>query len=121
MAKASKTELEPARYKKEKEDAGGEPLEKKLWKAADKLRKNMDAAEYITNRSFDDPHFKDMILEYLKKFGETKRKAIDALIMPKLSTVLTDEQKKAKVSNMLSALRMQEKIKITAYATWVLA
>lgn len=23
-----------------------EPLEKKLWKAADKLRKNMDAAEY---------------------------------------------------------------------------
>lgn len=23
-----------------------EPLEKKLWKAADKLRKNIDAAEY---------------------------------------------------------------------------
>jgi type I restriction enzyme M protein len=33
MAKAKKTEQE-------------EPLEKKLWKAADKLRKNMDAAEY---------------------------------------------------------------------------
>lgn len=33
MAKNSKTEQE-------------EPLEKKLWKAADKLRKNMDAAEY---------------------------------------------------------------------------
>jgi type I restriction enzyme M protein len=33
MAKTSKTEQE-------------EPLEKKLWKAADKLRKNMDAAEY---------------------------------------------------------------------------
>lgn len=33
MAKATKTEQE-------------EPLEKKLWKAADKLRKNMDAAEY---------------------------------------------------------------------------
>jgi len=33
MAKAKKTEAE-------------EPLEKKLWKAADKLRKNMDAAEY---------------------------------------------------------------------------
>ncbi|HHT51964.1 MAG TPA: SAM-dependent DNA methyltransferase, partial [Bacteroidales bacterium] len=24
----------------------GEPLEKQLWKAADKLRKNIDAAEY---------------------------------------------------------------------------
>jgi len=33
MAKQTKTEQE-------------EPLEKKLWKAADKLRKNMDAAEY---------------------------------------------------------------------------
>lgn len=33
MAKAKKAELE-------------EPLEKKLWKTADKLRKNMDAAEY---------------------------------------------------------------------------
>ena len=33
MAKTQKQEVE-------------EPLEKKLWKAADKLRKNMDAAEY---------------------------------------------------------------------------
>ena len=33
MTKQTKTEQE-------------EPLEKKLWKAADKLRKNMDAAEY---------------------------------------------------------------------------
>lgn len=32
--------------KKSKENENQEPLEKKLWKAADKLRKNMDAAEY---------------------------------------------------------------------------
>lgn len=32
-----------AKVKKEEQE---EPLEKKLWKAADKLRKNMDAAEY---------------------------------------------------------------------------
>jgi type I restriction enzyme M protein len=31
---------------KEKKEIAEEPLEKKLWKAADKLRKNMDAAEY---------------------------------------------------------------------------
>ncbi|MCG3165047.1 MAG: hypothetical protein POELPBGB_00807 [Bacteroidia bacterium] len=31
---------------KEKKEVAEEPLEKKLWKAADKLRKNMDAAEY---------------------------------------------------------------------------
>ena len=27
-------------------DNTGEPIEKQLWKAADKLRKNIDAAEY---------------------------------------------------------------------------
>ncbi|GIL22127.1 MAG: type I restriction endonuclease subunit M [Bacteroidota bacterium] len=46
MAKKANTEVEPTRKRKTKEEAGGEPLEKKLWKAADKLRKNMDAAEY---------------------------------------------------------------------------
>jgi type I restriction enzyme M protein len=46
-----------------------EPLEKKLWKAADKLRKNMDAAEYkhvalgliflkYISDSFKELHFK---------------------------------------------------------------
>ncbi|MFW9614532.1 MAG: type I restriction-modification system subunit M N-terminal domain-containing protein, partial [Macellibacteroides fermentans] len=29
-----------------KKEVAEEPLEKKLWKAADKLRKNIDAAEY---------------------------------------------------------------------------
>ena len=35
-----------ARTVKENKNQNDEPLEKKLWKAADKLRKNMDAAEY---------------------------------------------------------------------------
>lgn len=30
---------------KKNENSTGEPLEKQLWKAADKLRKNIDAAE----------------------------------------------------------------------------
>ncbi|MBI5634661.1 MAG: SAM-dependent DNA methyltransferase [Nitrospirae bacterium] len=34
------------RIPKEKKNQPEEPLEKKLWKTADKLRKNMDAAEY---------------------------------------------------------------------------
>ncbi|RLE19894.1 MAG: hypothetical protein DRJ08_07730, partial [Acidobacteria bacterium] len=31
---------------KKNEHGTGEPLEKQLWKSADKLRKNIDAAEY---------------------------------------------------------------------------
>jgi len=77
-------------------------------------------AEYMANRSFDDGHFKEMIVEYLKKFGQTKRSAIDNLIILKLSAALNDAQKKSKVTNMLSALRMEGKIKSITYGTWEL-
>ena len=68
-------------------------------------------ADYVKNKSFDDEYFKKLILEYIKKQGKTSRKAIDKLILPKLSAVLTEEQKKRKVTNFLSALRIQGKIK----------
>jgi ATP-dependent DNA helicase RecG len=61
--------------------------------------------EYVSNRSFDDSYFKELIIEYLKKFGNTKRSTIDNLIIPKLSTVLSEEKKKNKVTNFLRTLR----------------
>ncbi len=75
-------------------------------------------AEYLANRSFDDSHFKDMILEYLRKFGKTKRKAIDNLIIPKLSAVLSDDKKKKKVTNFLSALGKEGKIQCLPGYYW---
>jgi ATP-dependent DNA helicase RecG len=75
-------------------------------------------AEYLANRSFDDSHFKDMIIECLKKWGKTKRDKIDNLIIPKLSTALSDEKKKNKVTNYLSALRIEGKIVNTPGYFW---
>jgi len=75
-------------------------------------------SEYVTNKSFDDDYFKKLILEYITRQGKTRRKAIDNFIIPKLSTVLSDKQKKDKVTNYLSALRMNGKIESTAYAIW---
>lgn len=75
-------------------------------------------AEYITNKSFDDAHFKKMILEYIQKGGSVKRKSIDNLIIPKLSQTLSLTQKKIKVTNYLASLRKENKIQSTAYATW---
>ncbi|MGO4819987.1 MULTISPECIES: RNA-binding domain-containing protein [unclassified Flavobacterium] len=75
-------------------------------------------AEYLANRSFDDSHFKEMILECLKKWGKTKRDKIDNLIIPKLSTALSEEKKKNKVTNYLSALRMEGKIVNTPGYFW---
>ncbi|MFT4094746.1 MAG: putative DNA binding domain-containing protein [Niabella sp.] len=76
-------------------------------------------AEYLANRSFDDAHFKDMIFEYIKKFGKVPRKEIDSLIIPKLSAALNDSQKKNKVRNFLSALRMEGRIRsIGKHGPW---
>jgi ATP-dependent DNA helicase RecG len=62
-------------------------------------------AEYVTNKSFDDDYFKKLIVEYIKKQKKVKRQAIENLIIPKLSAVLTEKQKKDKVMNFLTALR----------------
>ena len=77
-------------------------------------------SEYLANKSFDDAHFKDMIIAYLTKFGKVKRTLIDNLIIPKLSAVLSDPQKKRKVGNFLLALRVENKIKIDENRQWSL-
>lgn len=75
-------------------------------------------SQYISNRSFDDEHFKKMIVDYLHQFGVAKRSAIDNLIMPKLSSVLTEKQKRGKVRNLLTALRITGLIRTIGYGKW---
>lgn len=75
-------------------------------------------AEYLANRSFDDVYFKEMVLDYLKKFGKTKRNKIDNLIIPKLSTILSESQKKKKVTNFLTALSKEDKIRCNPGYIW---
>jgi len=77
-------------------------------------------SEYVKNKSFDDEYFKRLILEYITKQGKTRRKAIENLIIPKLSVVLSDKQKKNKVTNFLSTLRTNGKIISTSYGVWEL-
>lgn len=67
-------------------------------------------AEYIKNRSFDDSHYKKMILEYLNKYSRGTKKDITTLVLDKLSPVLSDKQKASKIQNLLSALRIDGKI-----------
>lgn len=64
-----------------------------------------DKAAYIRNRAFDDAHYKEMIISYLQKFKKGNRQEIENLIIPKLSEVLKEKQKKDKVKNLLQAMR----------------
>ncbi len=78
-----------------------------------------DKATYIRNLAFDDAHYKDMIIAYLKKFKKGSRKEIENLIIPKLSEVLTEKQKKDKVKNLLQAMRREEVIRLKK-RDWIL-
>jgi len=64
-------------------------------------------ASYIKNRAFDDDHYKKMILLFIEKFGFATRKDLDDLIMEKLSVLLTFNQKKNKINNLISTLRKE--------------
>ena len=67
-------------------------------------------ADYIKNRSFDNHHYEEMITTYLKKFGSASRKEIDDLLWDKLSNALDEKQKKNKINNLISELRIKGEI-----------
>ena len=62
------------------------------------------------HRSFDDRYFCDLILEYLRTKGEGRRPDFDRLLKSKLSDLLSDEQKNAKIKNLLQRLRREGQI-----------
>ena len=66
-----------------------------------------ERAQYIRNRAFDDQHYKQLIVEYLEKFGTAKRIDINRLLLDKLPDVLDDTQKDNKVKNLLQALKQK--------------
>lgn len=62
-------------------------------------------AKYIRNRGLDDGYYKQLVTEYLQKYGRASRKELDDLLLPKLPDVLDARQKENKVRNLLQAMR----------------
>ena len=83
-----------------------------------------DKAVYIRHRAFDDAHYKQMILDFLKKFGQASREDIDRLLEGKLSDALDEKQKYHKTRNLLQAVRREGHIRnegSRGKPKWVLA
>lgn len=75
------------------------------------VAKMLDEKErYIKNKAFDDQYYKDLIIEYLKKFGKANRSNIRELLMDKLPNVLNEKQKEFKIGNLLASLKREGKI-----------
>ena len=69
-----------------------------------------EKAKYIRYRAFDDQQYKNMIIAFIKKYGSASRKEIDDLLLKKLSDVLSEKQKRNKISNLLYAMYRKDKI-----------
>jgi ATP-dependent DNA helicase RecG len=108
--------------KRDKLIAGRKPnfyVEASIAAAAD------NKASYIKNRAFDDGHYKDMVIKYLKTYKKANRNDIDVLLLDKLSDILNDKQKRNKIRNLLYAMSKKEglimnSVKTTRHPIWVL-
>jgi len=83
-------------------------------------------ATYIKNKAFDKPYYKKLILEFLQKYHKASRGEIDDLLLEKLSNILTDEQKRTKIRNLLYEMSKKDRTIFnqstsTANPVWMLA
>lgn len=67
-------------------------------------------AEYIQLRSTEDANLKRMIIDYITEFGVATRQEIDKVLLKHMHEVLSDDEKKTKVGNLLTALRIRGQI-----------
>jgi ATP-dependent DNA helicase RecG len=72
-----------------------------------------DRAQHIKNRAFDDAHYKQMVVEYLRKYSHASRLDLDSLLLGKLSDVLTDSQKRTKLKNLIASMSRSGAIRNT--------
>jgi ATP-dependent DNA helicase RecG len=71
-------------------------------------------AEYIKNRGFKDVHYKDLILEFIDKYGSASKEDIDNLILDILPSVLDEGQKENKVRNLVYAMSKRDRTLINS-------
>lgn len=77
--------------------------------------------EYIKNKGLNDTYYKHLIIEALKLHTTLSRKEFEELLLDKLPDILSFEQRRSKIGNLLSALRMAKVIQVEKGKTWRLS
>jgi ATP-dependent DNA helicase RecG len=62
-------------------------------------------AEYTRNKGLNDHYYKTFVLQHIQKFKSVPASEVRTLLLDKLPASLTEQQKLAKVKNLLTALR----------------
>lgn len=65
-----------------------------------------EKAQYIKNKGLDDGYYKQLIVDYLRKWGRGRKSDFEKLLLDKLPDSLTEQQKNNKIRNLLSGLRI---------------
>ncbi len=80
-------------------------------------------AAYIKNRAFDKAHYKDMVVAYLRRFGQATRVDLNRLLLDKISDALDHKQKRYFITNLLQEMKKEKLIQpdgATRGAVWTL-
>ncbi len=67
--------------------------------------------DYMKMKGIDDDYCKKMIIEYLEEFDYGNRSKFENILLDKLPDILSENQKKDKIKNLLQVLRKQGVIK----------
>lgn len=78
-----------------------------LYLSAQASRAIDEKEQYIKNKGFDEDYYERLIVDYLKQWGKGKKGDFEKLLFGKLPDSLSDQQKKYKIRNMLSKLRIR--------------
>lgn len=73
-------------------------------------QKTGQKAAYSKNKAFDKSYYLDLIEKAIREHKSLKRNDVDELLWNKLPDWMDDKQKKNKIGNLLSELRMKGKI-----------
>lgn len=78
--------------------------------SSDIANKTDQKSEYIKLRWINDEYSKKIIIDYIKKFWKATRKDIEETLIEKLPDILSEQQKKDKIKNLLQSLKKEGKI-----------
>lgn len=76
--------------------------------------------EYTDMSAFDDQWYTDLIVKALKEHGRLKRSDFNKLLIPKLSIILNESQKRNKIDRLLRKLRQDRVIRLCDDKYWEL-
>ena len=76
-----------------------------LYLAAPLAKTTEEKADYIKHKGFDNKYYQDLIIDYLKQFGQANRAELRKLLLDKFPDGLSEKQKDRKILTLLTALK----------------